>query len=104
MASNYRPNPPTHWVWAMAAAAAVLAAVAAAAQPRGGAAAVRVLAVTAFVYLIFRPLAMPWSYWLSTLPLTPDQKFWVYRGPGGAICGNLPSAVAVLVGGRYLFG
>jgi membrane protease YdiL (CAAX protease family) len=88
----------------MAAAAATLALVVAAAWPHRQASLVRVLAVTAFIYLIYRPLAMPWSFWLSTLPFTPTQQFWMFRGPGGAICGLLPSVVAVLLGGRYLFG
>jgi membrane protease YdiL (CAAX protease family) len=88
----------------MAAAAVVAAAIVAVVWPRCQVGLVRVLTVTAFIYLIFRPLAMPWSYWLSTLPLTKDQQYWVFRGPGGAICGLLPSAIAVVVGGRYLFG
>jgi membrane protease YdiL (CAAX protease family) len=104
MSKNYRPNPPTSWVLVMAAAAAALAVVVAVAWPRGQASLIRILAVTAFIYLIYRPLAMPWSFWLATFPLTPAQQFWLYRGPGGAIGGLFPSAVAVLLGGRYLFG
>jgi membrane protease YdiL (CAAX protease family) len=104
LSKNFRPNPPTRWVFALAAAAAILAGTVAILWPRCQASLVRVLAVTAFIYLIFRPLAMPWSFWLTTFPLTPAQQFWLVRGPGGAICGLLPSVVAVLLGGRYLFG
>lgn len=104
LAKNFRLNPPVHWVFTLAAAAATLAAVVAIARPRWQASLVRLLAVTAFIYLIFRPLAIPWSFWLSTLPLTPTQQYWLFRGPGGASCGLLPSVIAVLLGGKYLFG
>jgi membrane protease YdiL (CAAX protease family) len=60
--------------------------------------------VTAFIYLIFRPLCHPLSYWLDSLHLSKNAAAWVYTGPGGAIFGLLPSVVCVLLGGQYLFG
>jgi membrane protease YdiL (CAAX protease family) len=65
--------------------------------------AVRVLAATAFVYVSWR-LAILWINWLSTLSLTSYQAYWVYGGPGSGAIGLLPSAVMVLLGGRFLFG
>lgn len=104
LSKGFRANPPLDWVLAMSAGAAISAAALAIGRPRLQASLVRVLAATAFIYLMFRPLSLPWSAWLATLPLTPDQQYWLFRGPGGAICGLLPSNAAVLLGGRYLFG
>src|SRR5262249_1045181 len=64
---------------------------------------VRVLAAAAFVYLSWR-LAILWINWLSTLPLSPSQEYWLYKGPGEGAVGILPSAVLVPLGGRFLFG
>src|SRR5205807_196951 len=102
--TNYRSNPPVLWVIVLAAIAATSAAAVALIWPRCQTSLLGILAVTAFVYLIFRPLAMPWSFWLMTLPLGSSEQYWLVRGPGGAVCGLLPSAIAVVVGGRYLFG
>jgi membrane protease YdiL (CAAX protease family) len=104
LAKNLRPNPPVSWVLISAAVAAALATAVGLARPGWSASLVRILTVTAFIYLVYRPLAMPWSYWLSTLPLTRTEQFWVFRGPGGAICGLLPSVAAVILGGHFLFG
>ena len=104
LSKNFRPNPPAVWVIAMAGGAAVLAAAIALVWPRFRTGLVRVLAATAFVFLIYRPMAMPWSYWLSTLSLSRAEQYWVFRGPGGAIFGLLPSAIVVVLVGHYVFG
>jgi membrane protease YdiL (CAAX protease family) len=101
---NYRPNPAPGLLLAMAGMAAILAAVVAVAWPQRQASLLRVLAVTAFIYLTLRPIGLPWGVWLSGLPLTPTQQYWVVRGPGGGVLGNLPATVIVLLGGRFLFG
>src|SRR5262249_33710418 len=75
LSKNFRPNPPASWVIAIAGGAAVLAAAIALIWPRCRAGWVRVLAVTAFIFLIYRPLAMPWSYWLATLSLSPAERY-----------------------------
>jgi membrane protease YdiL (CAAX protease family) len=90
-------------VLGLAATAATVTVVITVVWPRSQISLVRILTVTVFIYLIFRPLAMPWSYWLSTLPFTSTEQFWIVRGPGGAIFGLLPSVVCVLLGGRFLF-
>jgi len=97
-------NPAPGLVLIMAIGAAVLAGFFAVISPQRQGALLRVLAVTAFVYLSFRPLDLPAIYGLSKLPLTKTAKYWAYRGPGGAVLGTLPAALAVLLGGRYLFG
>jgi membrane protease YdiL (CAAX protease family) len=94
---------PNTLILAIAVAGAVLAAAMARALPRYAMAVVRVLAATAFVYLSWR-LAIFWIYWLATLPLAPSEAYWVYKGPGSGALGLLPSAVLVLLGGRFLFG
>jgi membrane protease YdiL (CAAX protease family) len=102
--NRYCPNPPVAYVLAMAGGAATLALAAALAWPGRQRELIRVLAVTAFVYLVFRPVAMPWSQWLMTLGMTPTAQYWLVSGPGGGILGLLPSTIALLLGGRYLFG
>jgi membrane protease YdiL (CAAX protease family) len=102
--SGYRPFLPVAYVLAMAAGAAILAVSFALIWPGRQQGLIRILAVTAFVYLVFRPVAMPWSYWLSTLGLGSTADYWLWRGPGGAILGLLPSTILLLLGGRYLFG
>src|SRR5262249_47316909 len=101
---NIHPKGPTpSLVYVMAGSAAVLAIAVAVRWPRLQAALLRILLATAFIYVVSKPLAIPYTYWLSTLPLTPTAKYWVYRGPGGATLGLLPTIAAVLLGGRYLF-
>ena len=94
---------PNTLIFSVAAAGAVLAAAMARAFPRYRVAVVRILAVTAFVYLSWR-LAIFWIDWLATLPLSSSEAYWLYRGPGSGALGLLPSAAIVLVGGRFLFG
>lgn len=102
---NVHPKGPTPGlVFAMAGTAAALALAIAIVWPGLQASLIRVLLATAFIYLVSKPLAVPYTYWLSTLPLVPTAKYWVYRGPGGATLGLLPTIAAVVVGGRYLFG
>jgi membrane protease YdiL (CAAX protease family) len=91
------------WIFVIAATGAVLAAAVAVAWPRFRGSLIRILAVTALVYLIWQ-LATVWEFCLSRLTLTPHQKCWVYRGPGLGTLGLLPSAVAILLAGRYVFG
>jgi membrane protease YdiL (CAAX protease family) len=101
---KFRENLPTpNVVLGITALGAAAAAAIAIAFPRSEAGLIRVLAATALVYLSFR-LAIPWILFLSKLPLTTAQKYWVYRGPGNAVVGLLPSATAVLLAGRFLFG
>lgn len=90
-------------VFVIAATAAVLAAAIAAALPRLQARLLRILAVTALVLAIWQSSTL-WEYCLSKLTLTPDQQYWAYKGPGVGALGLLPSAVAVLVAGRFLYG
>ena len=78
LARNYRPTLSHQWILVMVAAAAVAAALIAVVRPRWQDALVGILAVTAFIFLIFRPLAMPWTLWLSTLPLSPTQQYWAF--------------------------
>ena len=94
---------PNTLIFSVAAAGAVLAAAMARAFPRYRVAVVRILAVTAFVYLSWR-LAIFWIDWLATLPLSSSEAYWLYRGPGSGALGLLPSAAIVLLGGRFLFG
>jgi membrane protease YdiL (CAAX protease family) len=91
------------YICLIAATAAVLAAAVAAAWPRSQGRVLRILAVTALVYLAWQT-ATVWESWLSRLALTPAQKYWVYQGPGLGTLGLLPSAVAVLLAGRFVFG
>jgi membrane protease YdiL (CAAX protease family) len=103
----FYPNP-KHWLTAnlflsIAGTAAGLGAGFTAIRPRYRAPLVRVLTITAFIYLTWR-LAIPWLNWLSALPLTTDQHYWVSKGPGGGVLGLLPTTLAVLVGGYFLFG
>jgi membrane protease YdiL (CAAX protease family) len=87
----------------IAATAALLAATVALAWPQLRGRLLRILAVTALVYLVWQAATL-WEFCLSRLPLTPAQKYWVYRGPGLGSLGLLPSAVALLLAGRFLFG
>jgi membrane protease YdiL (CAAX protease family) len=91
------------WIFAIAAGAAFLTATFAVALPRYQVPVIRVLMVTAFVYLTWR-LAIFWIAWLARLPLTPDQRYWVYQGPGSGVLGLVPTVAAILLGGRLLFG
>src|SRR5262249_47818214 len=86
-------------VFVIAATAAVLAAAVAAALPRLQARLLRILAVTALVMAIWQSSTL-WEFCLSKLTLTPEQKYWAYKGPGVGALGLLPSAVAVLLAGR----
>jgi membrane protease YdiL (CAAX protease family) len=90
-------------VFGLAGAGAVLAAAVSGALPRYHVGVIRVLAATAFVYMSWR-LAIFWIDALSALPLSPEQAYWVYKGPGSGAFGLLPSAILVLLGGRFLFG
>jgi membrane protease YdiL (CAAX protease family) len=103
LSETYEPILSHDAVFVIAAAGAVLAAAVAGAVPRVQTRLLRVLAVTTLIYLIWR-FGVPWVFWLSWLTLTPDQKYWVYRGPGGGALGQLPSAVTVLLVGRFLYG
>jgi len=94
---------PNALIFSVAGAGAALAAATASALPRYREAVVRVLAATAFVYLSWR-LGILWVDWLATLPLSPSQEYWLYKGPGEGAIGVLPSAIMVLLGGRFLFG
>jgi membrane protease YdiL (CAAX protease family) len=90
-------------IFVIVAIAAVLAGTFAAAFPRSIAPLVRVLAATAFVYLVWR-MAIPWVLCLSKLHLTPEGHYWISKGPGSGMLGLLPSSIVVLLGGRFLFG
>jgi membrane protease YdiL (CAAX protease family) len=103
----FYPNP-KHWLTrgsflSIAGVSAGLVAVFTAIWPRHLRQSVRVLAVTAFIYLAWR-LAIPWINWLAALSLTAEQHYWVSKGPGNGVLGLLPSSCAVLVGGYFLFG
>jgi membrane protease YdiL (CAAX protease family) len=87
----------------VAVVGAVLAAAVAAAWPSSQRRLVRILAVTALVYLFWQQDTL-WVYCLSKLTLTPTQRYWVYEGPGLGVLGQLPSAAAVLLAGRFLYG
>jgi membrane protease YdiL (CAAX protease family) len=98
------PHPlPYTLAFGVVAAGAALAASVSAALSGSRDAVVRVLAATAFVYLCWRA-GILWEDWLATLPLSPPLRYWAYDGPGAGAIGALPSALLVLLGGRYLFG
>jgi membrane protease YdiL (CAAX protease family) len=97
-----------HWlkpgpIFGITAVAALLVAAFAAAFPRSITPLIRVLAATAFIYLVWR-MAIPWVVYLSKLSLTPRQHYWVSQGPGSGALGLVPTSIAVLLGGRFLFG
>jgi membrane protease YdiL (CAAX protease family) len=91
------------WVFGMAPTGAAIGAAVAVAWPNHQTALVQILSATAFTFWMWR-LAIPWSAWLSRLPLTAAQHYWVSAGPGEGTLGILLGVVAVLFGGRWLFG
>jgi membrane protease YdiL (CAAX protease family) len=100
---NWTPSLAYHWVFIIAATAALLAAAVAVTWSQCQVRLIRILAVTTFIYVVWR-LAIPWVFWLSKLPLTPEGQYWVYKGPGSGSLGLLPSAIVILVAGRFVFG
>jgi membrane protease YdiL (CAAX protease family) len=101
---TFHPFVSRSFVFIIAAGVGVMAALSSLALPRAQAGLLWVLAATGFVLLSWKCLTNLTGFEVSRLPLTPDQQYWAIRGPGEGILGLLPATLAVLIGGRWLFG
>jgi membrane protease YdiL (CAAX protease family) len=101
--AGWQPKLSLPQLYALAAGVGAAGALFALARPVSSRQWLRVLAVTDFILLCFKLGAFT-EFGLSLLPLTPEQQYWVFRGPGGGVFGGLPSALGVLIGGSWWFG
>jgi hypothetical protein len=90
-------------IGAVAVASGVLATLISVTLPSRRRAALVVLAVTGVMFVIEGGLTLPWVAALRQLPLTEEQRYWAYWGPGGGVVGSLPACAALLAVGTFTF-